>query len=106
MNVFTFNNFEEFGIFLKINLNPIRNLCSDEVKDRVNLVLNSYENSKGGCGCNSAKRKATAKALYEKSVSLIFEPTNQELISFLRNSLNNPDQVSFNTDDDKVVLLI
>ena len=106
MNIFTFNNFQEFGIFLKINLDPILKLSSDEVKEKIRLVSQAYENSKGGCGCNSAKRKDTAKSLYEGSISSIFEPTNQELISFLRNSLNNPDQIYFSTDDGRVILSI
>ena len=62
MNEFNFNDFGEFGLFLKINSAEIKDTTDlPEEKKKVDDCVKFFNSAKGGCKCNIKKRIAAAE---------------------------------------------
>lgn len=73
MSEFVFNNYEEFGLFIKINSDDIKSVTEDEPKkQRIDNYVKHFNASKGGCNCNVQKRKANARNQYIEAIPFIF----------------------------------
>jgi len=95
MNVFEFKNYEEFGLFFKINSSQILLLSGDpEVTKEIEEYIKIYEHGKGGCGCNIAKRKQACADKYESFVPQFFSD-NEPAISLVKSLLGNVNAVAF-----------
>ncbi len=103
MKTFTFNNYQDFGIFLKINYSDMLNNIDVSLHGKLNTMFGIYENSKGGCGCNLAKRKEAAKNSYIEGVKVIYADNN--LTQFTKAKLSNSDQLEFKQDDNQILLI-
>ena len=102
MNNFTFNSFEEFGLFLKINSEELKDLAEDEEKKtKLDECLKFLNAGKGGCPCNYEKRKSAAQKSYRDFVPLFFTD-NTAAIDYLKDTLNNPPEVHFKSDSQDV----
>lgn len=94
MNIFIFNNCEEFGLFAKINLDSIRLLIESQEKiDRLDEFVKVFNNAKGGCGCNIINRRLAAENLYASFVPSFFSD-NEKVVRFLKEALGS-DVVEF-----------
>ena len=92
MNNFTFNSFEEFGLFLKINSEELKGLTEDEErKSRLEECLKFLNAGKGGCPCNIEKRRKTAQKSYQDFIPLFFT-------DYIKETLNNPPEIHFKSD--------
>jgi len=98
MNNFIFNSFEEFGLFLKINSEELKDLAEDEQKKtKLEECLKFLKAGKGGCPCNYDKRKAAAQKSYHDFVPLFFTG-NSAAIAYLKETLNDPPEVHFKSE--------
>ena len=103
MKTFVFSNYQDFGIFLKINHADIIVNSDPSLHDKINTMLAIYENSKGGCGCNLAKRREVAKNSYIEGIPVIY--ANNNLIEFTKSKLSNSEQLEFKQDDVQILLI-
>lgn len=104
MNSMIFNSYADFGVFIKINLQDVLDNCDSSLHENVTAILNSYENTKGGCGCNLQKRKDSAKTVYKNNIPLIFADQNHNLINFCKTALS-VDSIEFKQDDEHILLI-
>ena len=103
MNLFTFNNYEEFGLFLKINSADYLMAVSPEEQALFNEFIQIYEHSKGGCGCNIKQRKRAAADKYPIFVNSFFlrpvghpeYPAPNEAMITLTKTILNCDAILF-----------
>ena len=87
MSEFTFNDYTEFGLFLKINSEEVKDTTEDqELKGKVDDLVRIVGSAKGGCPCNIKKRIAMAQTTYREFVPLFFTD-NQSSLSWLINKL-------------------
>jgi len=103
MSEFVFNNYVDFGIFLKVNSEDLLQEVNEDIHEPVKSLLNLYENSKGGCGCNIKKRIELAKNAYINTIPVIF--SNPEAISFAKRVLGC-EKIIFNQQPDNMDILI
>mgnify|MGYP001230019361 CR=1 FL=1 len=102
MNPFTFSNYQDFGIFLKVNFPEILSHTNPSLHEKLNVMLSIYENSKGGCGCNLKKRREQAAASYLEGVPIIFQ--DADLSSFVKQTLGT-DKLIFKNDSGEFFLI-
>jgi hypothetical protein len=98
MNEFVFNDYGEFGLFLKINSEEVKGSTDlQPEKEKVDTCVKFFNAAKGGCKCNIKKRIASAEEAYETFVSSWFtdneaaipimkEVLASESITFKKNS--------------------
>ena len=90
MNEYVFNNWNDFGIFCRVNLTALRNIPDIEpVEDFVKACIATN----GGCGCTKKKRFKIAKDAYEKLMDFISD--NEVIKIKIKGLLNNPNKVAF-----------
>mgnify|MGYP001113248737 CR=1 FL=1 len=114
MTVFVFDNYEEFGLFFKINSGRLLSLSSTpEFHEKINEYVKIFNHTKGGCGCNISKRKRVAASQYESFVPEFFtspipmigrdleisngqnSPLGVSVVVAVKNMLGNPVSVHF-----------
>ena len=100
---FVFNNYIDFGIFLKVNSEEMLKSSDVNIHDGIKVFLALYENSKGGCGCNIKKRQQIAIDGYIKSVPIIFN--DPAAVAFIKQVLGS-DKITFNQSPDNMGFLI
>ena len=94
MNIFIFNDYEELGLFAKINVDSIISLMESQEKiNKLDQFVKVFNNSKGGCGCNIKSRQLAAENLYASFVPSFFSE-NEKVVSFLKEALGS-DVVEF-----------
>ena len=97
MNDYTFNNWHDFGIFCRVNLNVLKS-ADDEDLSPLEDFTKACIATNGGCGCTKKKRFIIAKAAYEKVVNVISD--NEQLKEKIKKLLNNPPNVHFDNPID------
>ena len=102
MSKFVFNNYVDFGIFLKVNSEDMLQEVNQDIHESIKSLLNLYENSKGGCGCNIKKRIEAAKNAYINTIPVIF--SDSEAISFTKGVLGCEEN-TFNQQPDNMDIL-
>ena len=107
MKTFTFNSYEEFGLFFKINSNTIKDLTeSQEKKDEADTFLKLFQSSKGGCPCNKNKRLEAVKNNYPTFIPSFFRD-NEAAVTFIKVALDDVDVVHFKSESqDEVAFFI
>lgn len=95
MNIFIFNNSEEFGLFVKINSDSLKALIEDREKiDKLSELVNVFNNARGGCGCNIERRREASENLYASFVPSFFSG-NERVIRFMKEVLGGADVIEF-----------
>ena len=100
---YSFYSSKEFSLFCKSNEGemspPLEGLtaeeaaCVENVKTKLNFFTKTYENSKGGCGCNRQKRVDQAVTSY---CSLIGElSTCEAALRHVKSLLNSVEKIHF-----------
>ena len=80
MSVFTFNYYSEFGLFLKINSEEMKDTTEDQqLKEKIDDLVRITANAKGGCPCNIKKRIAVAQSSYAEFIPSFFTENEQAL---------------------------
>ncbi len=102
MSQFVFNNYIDFGIFLKVNLEDMLQQSNPNIHEELRNFVNFYENSKGGCGCSIKKRQAAAKSQYLSSIPIIF--SDEGAVSFTKATLGS-EKIVFNQEPDSMNVL-
>jgi len=108
MNEFIFNDYGEFGLFLKINSEEVKDSTEDqEKKDKVDEYVKFFQAAKGGCPCNLEKRVAAAKNGYTTFVPFFFSD-NESGIAAAKSLLGDATSVAFkaNSTDEEPFFLI
>jgi hypothetical protein len=103
MKTFAFENYKDFGVFIKVHQDSIRGILDVNLHEKFNIMLSIYENSKGGCGCNLNKRQEAAKNSYIEGVPTLFSDLN--LASYSKQALSQSDQIQFKQDDQQFFLI-
>ena len=95
MNIFIFNNSEEFGLFAKINLDSLKAIVENKEKTiKLGEFVNVFNNARGGCGCSIEGRQRAANNLYVSFVPSFFSE-NERVIRFMKEALGNADVIEF-----------
>ena len=95
MNIFIFNNSEEFGLFAKINLDSLKAIVENKEKTiKLGEFVNVFNNARGGCGCSIERRQLAANNLYVSFVPSFFSE-NERVIRFMKEALGNADVIEF-----------
>lgn len=101
MSVFNFDNYQEFGLFFKINSHSLLELSDNPVfHEKVNSYIKVFDHAKGGCGCNLNKRRKVADQNYTLFVSEFLTPSDElglgdSVVAKVKSLLNNPTLINF-----------
>jgi hypothetical protein len=96
---FIFNDYGEFGLFLKINSEEIKDSVEEqEKKDKVDECVKFFNAAKGGCPCNIKKRIEAAKTGYSSFVSAFF-PDNKASTELFKSYLD-AEEILFKNDSE------
>jgi len=112
MNEYSFSDWNEFGIFCRLNLVTASVSTRQDRMNKHHVVTENLRKllpqddltplidfnkaclaTAGGCGCSKKKRSATAKLAYSKAIKLIKD--NNILQTEIKKLLNNPDKIHF-----------
>tara|TARA_Y100000310_G_scaffold313474_1_gene361887 strand:+ start:182 stop:526 length:345 start_codon:yes stop_codon:yes gene_type:complete len=104
MSAFNFDNYQEFGLFFKINSQNMLNLSPDlQFHEKIGEYILVFDHSKGGCGCNINKRRKVAGEKYETFVPELFSGLGDAVLGekmkvMIKETLNNPSKINFKKD--------
>tara|TARA_Y100001938_G_scaffold131492_1_gene188661 strand:+ start:17002 stop:17442 length:441 start_codon:yes stop_codon:yes gene_type:complete len=94
MSEYIFKNWNEFGIFYRVNEKRLTDSLSDLDLTPLSDFSKACIATAGGCGCTKKKRIAAAVQTYESALE--FVSSNDALKSEIKKLLNNPEKVKFN----------
>jgi len=94
MNEYIFKNWNEFGIFYRVNQKKLEEALPDLDLTALADFSKACVATAGGCGCTKKKRIAIAVTTYESAIDFVSK--NDSVKSEIKKLLNNPEKVRFN----------
>ena len=94
MSEYIFKNWNEFGIFYRVNQKKLGDSLTGLDLTPLSDFSKACIATAGGCGCSKKKRFAAAGATYISAMS--FVSNNDSVKNEIKNLLNNPEKVRFN----------
>ena len=94
MSEYIFKNWNEFGIFYRVNQKKLEASLSGLDLTPLSDFSKACVATAGGCGCTKKKRYAAASSAYESAMGFVSD--NDSVKSEIKKLLNNPKKVRFN----------
>ena len=94
MSEYIFKNWNEFGIFCRVNQKKLETALTELDLAPLSDFSKACVATAGGCGCTKKKRFAVAASSYEEVMDFISK--NEALKSEIKKLLNSPEKVRFN----------
>ena len=101
MSEYIFKNWNEFGIFYRVNQKKLETALTELDLTPLSDFSKACIATAGGCGCTKKKRFAAASSTYETAMDFVSK--NDLVKTEIKKLLNGPEKVRFNHPENSLI---